>query len=333
MSEKTIESLTLAETLEQIQAGAVWTSLENHGHLMASDRDRLDLLHRLSTNNMTKLQEGHFMPSVLTNSVARIIDLIMVFNRGEQALIVTGEGRASVVENWLRRNIFFNDKFKLENVSDTLSQIGIFGAGTQACLEAHWPELRALGESQFTTLNGILVAKINEIGGAGYWLIGENEALQTIVTALDIPQINHDTYEILRMMAGVPSAQSEANGDFIPLEIGLWNAVSFNKGCYTGQEIIARMESRGKLAKMMVRVQAEALIPNHTDLHDIEGKSVGLLTSVAEKSMNDGTLVGLAVVKPAYIEANTQLQATAKDGTLVNITVLGLAGHYETNYS
>ena len=54
------------------------------------------------------------------------------------------------------------------------------------------------------------------------------------------------------MEAGLPEFGHELGDEYIPLEANLWNDVSFKKGCYTGQEIIARMESRQKLAKRLV---------------------------------------------------------------------------------
>ena len=61
------------------------------------------------------------------------------------------------------------------------------------------------------------------------------------------------TYNVLRIRAGRPGVGHELSTDYIPLELGLWDEVSFTKGCYTGQEIIARMESRGGWRKRLSR--------------------------------------------------------------------------------
>ena len=92
-------------------------------------------------------------------------------------------------------------------------------------------------------------------------------------------QIDEATFDYLRIEAGLPRFGHELSEDYIPLETGLWNDVSFAKGCYIGQEIIARMESRGKLAKKLVRFSAES--PLTAGDITSNGKKAGTLTSVA----------------------------------------------------
>ena len=85
------------------------------------------------------------------------------------------------------------------------------------------------------------------------------------------------TYNTLRIRAGRPAGR-ELSQDYIPLEVGLWDEVSFAKGCYTGQEIIARMESRGKLAKTIVHLEMSEFIEAPAAIY-YDGKLVGTLTS------------------------------------------------------
>src|SRR5690606_32231604 len=85
--------------------------------------------------------------------------------------------------------------------------------------------------------------------------------------------------------------------EHIPLEIGLWDEVSFTKGCYTGQEIIARMESRNRLAKTLVRLTLEAQVAVPLEI-TVDDKRVGLLTSCV--TTPDGEILGLGLVKPQF---------------------------------
>src|SRR6185295_4976010 len=86
------------------------------------------------------------------------------------------------------------------------------------------------------------------------------------------------TYNRLRIRAGRPGVGHELTQDYIPLELGLWDEVSFTKGCYTGQEIIARMESRGRLAKTIITVNLSAAVDAPAKLV-ADGHEVGMLTS------------------------------------------------------
>ena len=84
---------------------------------------------------------------------------------------------------------------------------------------------------------------------------------------------------MLRVESGRPEFGRELGDEYIPLEAGLWADVSFTKGCYTGQEIIARMESRHKLAKQLagLRFESEVVLP--TTLFS-DGHDIGTVTSV-----------------------------------------------------
>jgi aminomethyltransferase len=90
--------------------------------------------------------------------------------------------------------------------------------------------------------------------------------------------VSEGTYQTLRVEAGCPEFGHELGDDYIPLEANLWNDVSFKKGCYTGQEIIARMESRQKLAKRLVGLRFEEAITLPATLWIAE-QEVGTVTS------------------------------------------------------
>jgi aminomethyltransferase len=110
-------------------------------------------------------------------------------------------------------------------------------------------------------------------------------------------------FDLLRIEAGLPRFGREMTQDYIPLETGLWDDVSFNKGCYTGQEIIARMESRGKLAKRLVELQPTVAVePGSPVLAG--GKVVGSVTSAA---VGPNGPVALAYVKTAVLESDADL--------------------------
>jgi folate-binding protein YgfZ len=107
------------------------------------------------------------------------------------------------------------------------------------------------------------------------------------------------TFNVLRIEAGRPGVGRELSTDFIPLEAGLWDEVSFSKGCYTGQEIIARMESRNRLAKTMVTLKLGEMVESPATLR-AEGKEIGTLTSSVVTPR--GEAVGIGFVKVPVAE-------------------------------
>ena len=89
---------------------------------------------------------------------------------------------------------------------------------------------------------------------------GRKKSIKPIIFIAELicvrPECDRDLYDLLRIESGIPEIDHEISDEYIPLEANLWGDVSFSKGCYIGQEIIARMESRGKLAKMLVGVES-----------------------------------------------------------------------------
>src|SRR5690242_14928545 len=85
------------------------------GRLELRDRDRIDLLHRMSTNDLQNMERGEGRPTVFTTALARIIDRVIVYNLGETTLMLTNQ--PDTLRNWLQRHIFFQDKVKIRDAS------------------------------------------------------------------------------------------------------------------------------------------------------------------------------------------------------------------------
>ncbi|MCU0512006.1 MAG: folate-binding protein, partial [Anaerolineae bacterium] len=111
------------------------------------------------------------------------------------------------------------------------------------------------------------------------------------------------TYNTLRIRAGYPAGR-EISQDYLPLEVGLWDAVSFDKGCYTGQEIIARMESRQRIARTLVHLALTDFVAAPAPVF-MAGNAVGTLTSSVQAP--DGAIFALAVLKIAAARPGTAL--------------------------
>jgi aminomethyltransferase len=147
----------------------------------------------------------------------------------------------------------------------------------------------------------------------------DKEVIQQLLTEVGIMPIGEATFDYLRIEAGLPRFGRELMLDYIPLEANLWADVSFTKGCYTGQEIIARMESRGRLAKRLVRLQAAGPVAAGTAI-TANGREVGRVTSAAAGPNGS---VALGYVKTGTLETpERELELTA-DGVPLSLTDSG----------
>ncbi len=286
----------------------------HQGRLELTGRDRLDLLHRMSTNDMLKLRPGEGCSTVLTTALARIIDRVIVYARGETALIIANQ--PATVRTWLQKHIFFRDQVKIRDVSSDLGQLELYGPQAAAIVEGMAPGTSALALHQFVEVpadsGSTLIARTFPLAGDGYVLIAPaaplNNLKEKILGQNGAKPGSDADYEVLRIEAGIPGPGHELTEDFIPLEANLWDSVSFTKGCYIGQEIIARMESRNRLAKTLVGLRLARPAPVGARLSSGE-RSVGTLTSVAQR--DDGSVIGLGFVKPELAEPGVQLNAVA----------------------
>src|SRR5947207_1867879 len=96
------------------------------GRILMTDRDRFDLLQRMSTNDFRTIAPGQGISTVLTTAIARIIDRVIVYHRGDTALMLTNY--PAVIRGWLQKHIFFQDKVKLRDVSAELGQLELQGS-------------------------------------------------------------------------------------------------------------------------------------------------------------------------------------------------------------
>jgi tRNA-modifying protein YgfZ len=305
--------------------GAVVVPRSHEGRVRASGRDRLDLLHRMSTNDLASLAPGQARATVLTTAVARIVDLLWVLHRGETVLFLTSPGRATPVRRWLATYTFYNDQVKFEDASSELGQLGLYGPRAPEVAEALLPGASALEDDRFAEQDGLIVARGRALAGAGFTAIAPHAAIadlwQRALQAGATPA-GEDAWQMLRLKAGLPDGSTELTEDYIPLEANLWPAVSFSKGCYIGQEIIARMESRGKLARRLVSLKLESPVEPGAEVRSSDGPLLGTVTSAA-------TLPDLGPVALAYLKT-----AGAVTGQTVHVggtpgVVADLAAHTE----
>ncbi|NJL03729.1 MAG: aminomethyl transferase family protein [Chloroflexaceae bacterium] len=309
--------------------GAVVYDTTNAGRIWMRDKDRASLLQRLSTNDIERLQAGQGIRTVLTNHNGRIIDVLTVHSLPDALMLITNAPQRSTVLSLLKKNIFFNDKVKVADASDEVHQLTLYGSTSAALLaKLGAPDLTALPLHNITAATiadvAVQIAATLPLGGGGYTLYIPAAATEHVRTALydagGVP-LSNAAWEIMRVEAGYPHYPNELSLEYIPLETGLWDAISFNKGCYVGQEIIARMESRNRIAKLLrgLRFAPDAALPPPPHKLSVQGKEAGDLTSVVQ-SPRYGQ-IGLAYVRAAHAAPGTQVGLAASD---VSATVVAL---------
>jgi aminomethyltransferase len=308
-------------------AGAALAEEHAAGRIYMRGRDRAALLHRLSTNDILALRPGSGARTVITSPIGRIIDLVTVHAFEDALLVATSPDQGAPVYGLLKKNIFFNDQVTLEPAGRSHGQLALYGPAAAQLLAGVVEGFAGAGPPLYGATRAIfggaelLVARRPPIGGDGFTLYvpaAQVEPLAAALTAAGAAPLDGATLDVLRIEQGYGAFGRELSQEYIPLETGLHDAVSFTKGCYVGQEIIARMESRGRLAKQLrgLLLSAPADAPGKLE---VEGKEAGDLTS-AVVSPRHGP-IALAYVRSAHAAPGTLVGIAGSDvtGTVVEL--------------
>lgn len=297
----------------------------HQGRIRLTGQKRAEFLNRMSTNKLDNLNAYEGRPTIFTNDNARIIDRVVVYALDDALLLVTEPGRGQAVAQYLQRHIFFGDDVQITDITGQTAMFGLHGPKANevaATLEADIPQAESLMAKLTSILGQDVTLLKNKPLVDSHWQIVCNtddapavyEHILQIGASVDLSPVGSLTYNVLRIRAGQPAAPEFANA--IPLEIGLYDEISFNKGCYTGQEIIARMDSRERIARVLVRLQLSEAQTAPVDILS-DGQKIGTLTSCAQAP--DGTIYGLGLVKSKAM--NGSLSVGESDAK-----VLGYAG-------
>ena len=295
------------------------------GRLRATGPDTLDLLNRLSTNQTDPLAPGCGVATVLTTNKGRIIDWLTVLHPDGSVLILTAPQARDAVAEWIDRYTIVED-VTLEDVTTETALLCAMGPASVSVVG------RALGLSVdrlalFDCLTvpwqgqEILVTRTDPVGLPGYDLMAPSAVAQKLWEGLMeagkpelIQPIGQQTMEALRIEQGIPRWGTELSEAYNPLEAGLTSSISWTKGCYIGQEVVARLWTYHKVQKYLVGIsfEGEGSAEAGTPL-EIEGQNVGTLTSVAHNP-GAGKTLGLGYLRAAHAREGAALEVALEGG-------------------
>ena len=289
------------------------TDRSHLGRLRVSGADAIDLLNRLSTNNLDDLAIGDVQGTALTTNKGRIIDLLYVLRQDDHLLVLTGPETRERVAEWIDFYTFIEDVV-VEDLTEETAMLSVLGRAAAGTL----PQIAdmPLYGSAPLTIDGVVdgvdvVALRTDFAGVdGYDLIAPAEqapALWDALTASGAVPVGSQALELVRISNGIAGYSSELGEDYNPLEAGLMDFISFNKGCYIGQEVVARLNTYDKVQRHLVRLSWDG-----DDAPELpaallrEGRTVGTLTTAAIEP-DSGKSIGLGFVRKAHVQEGVRL--------------------------
>ncbi|MEK7872435.1 MAG: hypothetical protein AAB502_01095, partial [Chloroflexota bacterium] len=266
------------------------TDRSHQGRLHLIGNDGLDLLHRITTNALLDMEPLQGKATLLLTSKGRIIDLVFVVRLPDRLLLVTGPGCARKVHDGIARYIVTED-CALEDVTERTAQLRIVGPRSAAALrDVLGADPLSLAKYSFMSIawrgETVLVGgAVPLMGQPSYHVFGSNEAMRGVwreMTARGVAPVGVEAYEALHVETGLPASNTEFMEDYNPLEAGAASLISFTKGCYVGQEVVARLDTYKKVQRTVVqfRFPGGASVPRGARVLK-DGRDIGLVTNPA----------------------------------------------------
>jgi tRNA-modifying protein YgfZ len=244
--------------LEAAEVGVALVDRSNWGRLRLSGPDRLSFLHSQSTADLVNLAPGTGADTVFVTAQGRTIDIASIYAQGSGTLAIVSPGMVNTIKERLEKYIFPNDKVAVTDITPMTAMFSLVGPESDAVMVelAAGDDIVGAPYGTHTVLGFGGKPVIAMVGGGlpgpGYTLIVEESIaadLWRVIAARGAIPMGSTAWDIARVVAGRPVPGAELTEDYNPLEAGLYGAVSLNKGCYIGQETLAKVHSQGALRR------------------------------------------------------------------------------------
>ena len=317
----------LPEAVEQEYAwltkevGAV--SLSGRTLLEISGADRATFLHNLCTADVQRLQPGEGTEAFFTDASGKILAHVYLFLEANRIVVETVPEQGEMLVSHLDRYIFRED---VQPVDHTNNWHQWFIAGPKAAeviqnLIGQGPPQKVLGSVEAklkkdSTL--VWIRRVDWTAADGYLLQHDAENADTVkqavassVTSAGGGLCSLAALEIVRVEAGTPQYDKDISHENLPQEINRdAKAISFTKGCYIGQETVARIDALGHVNRTLhqVRFTGESLPDVGSEL-TVDDKTIGKVTSVVFSPQFKAPLA-LAFVRRGHEQSGTELESS-----------------------
>ena len=301
-----------------LHTAAAWLDLSARGRIYASGDDRARLLHAMTTNHVQQLTPGTGCYAFFLNAQGHIQADVNLFCLEDRFLLDTEPETRERILRHLDKYIIADD-VALEDVTDPLSSLAVEGphaAAVLAAMGAPTPD----AEYAHCPWNGAIVARVSETGAPGFRFFVPAETKADWMARLESAGAVRATpgeARVVRLEHGKPRYGEDIFDTTLPQETRQMHAVHFAKGCYIGQEIVERIRSRGRVNRLLVKLEVEGEVPLAGETKvTAGGAEAGEITSSAF-SPALGKVVALAYVRAQYAADATVLQAGGRTALAV----------------
>jgi folate-binding protein YgfZ len=291
--------------------------------------DRASFLHNLSTNEIRKLSAGSGCEAFLTTAQGKTLAHAFVFATSESLVIDTVAGEAETILNHLNHYLVC-ERVELADRSHEWSELLLSGPNAKRLLEglsdAQLPEARLANATGHLADRSVSLRRADLAGPGGFLISARSEDVAAVRAALEragaVP-CGNGAFEAARIEWGFPCFTHDISDNNLPQEVARdARAISFTKGCYLGQETVARIDALGHVNKTLVGIRFEGpSVPPLGLQLSAAGQVVGQVTSAAY-SPRLGTPLALGYVRRGSNAPATRLTSPAGAAEVVALPIV-----------
>lgn len=296
-----------------LRTDAVVLDMSPLGKIRVTGDDRIAYLQGQLSQDVLPLQNpGYGAFSCLLKPTGQMLSDMVLFSRADAVLVLTPPHTRRIVQERLAQFVIMED-VEIEDLTEQLALLHVAGPLATSRLEPFGlGEPLALWCGKQCTWQEIPLAivRTDRSGEQGYDLLAPVESAEALWQALlqaGVHPIGYEAFNVRRVEAGIPLFGVDMDEHTIPLEAGLGErAISFSKGCYTGQEVIHRIFSRGHTNRSLVglRLEGDVLPPYRALVSTGERQDAGWVTS-AVRSFALEAVIALGILRNEYAAVGT----------------------------
>ena len=274
---------------EALTRNVGFTPLTGRTIIEVTGSDRIQILQNFTTNDVKRLQPGQGCEAFITNSQGKTIGHIWIFCEGNRHFLDTTPGQAQTIIDHFNRYVISED-VTFTDRSNEFSDVLVAGNGAQALLSTLTGqkipcELLSHGTFQIAG-HEVAIRRVDYAGRDSYIIQfrpTDADPVSSALTNVGAIACSHEAVESARIEAGFPLFGLDITPDNLPQEVARdAKAISFTKGCYLGQETVARIDALGHVNRLLASIKfASPEIPERGTELLAAGQKVGEVTSAA----------------------------------------------------
>lgn len=274
-------TVTASGDYKALSEGVGFIDFSSRGRICLTGADRQTFLNGQVTNNVKGLRVGQGCYAALANAKGKMTCDLNIFVLADEILLDFEPGLLAKITERLEKYIIADD-VQIVDVSANFGLVSVLGPKAFAtCESLGWRVPQ--NSFEIALQDGMYVANVPRLGAPAvdlYFPVENPEPLNKLKSS-GIQECSMEAFEIARVEQGIPRFGVDMDENTLAPEAVAEKAISYSKGCYIGQEVIARIRTYGQVAKALrgLRFEPTAGVPKAGDKISHEGKEVGWITS------------------------------------------------------